>query len=222
MRIALLGGTGDIGEGLALRWAYDTDHEVVVGSRDPEKARAKAEEYETELDSRGVDRKVTGFVNEMAADRADVVVLAVPAYHAADLTGEIADRLDEDTVLVSPAVGMQKGSGGFRYNPPAAGSVTQLVAEAAPEEVAVVGAFQNLAADQLANLDVELDLDTLVVGDDGDAKQNVMDLAAGIEGLRALDAGPLANAAEVESLTPLLINLAIHNDGLHDVGVRFE
>ncbi|MFC3478099.1 NADPH-dependent F420 reductase [Halobacterium litoreum] len=222
MRIALLGGTGDIGEGLALRWAYHTDHEVVIGSRDPEKARAKAEEYETELDSRGVEKKVTGFVNEMAADRADVVVLAVPPYHVADLTEEIADRLDEDSLLVSPAVGMQKGEGGFRYNPPSAGSVTQLVAEAAPEDVPVVGAFQNLAADRLANLDVELDLDTLVVGDDGDAKENVKDLAAGIEGLRALDAGPLANAAEVESLTPLLINLAIHNDGLHDVGVRFE
>ncbi|MFB6270526.1 MAG: NADPH-dependent F420 reductase [Halobacterium sp.] len=222
MRIALLGGTGDIGEGLALRWAYDTDHDVVVGSRDPERARAKAEEYETELDSRGVETKITGFENAMAADRADVVVLAVPAYHVADVVDEISDRVDEDTLLVSPAVGMQKGAGGFRYNPPDAGSVTELVAEAAPADVPVVGAFHNLAADRLANLDVELDLDTLVVGDDGDAKRNVVDLAAGIEGLRALDAGPLENAAEVESLTPLLVNLAVNNEGLHDVGVKFD
>lgn len=222
MRIALLGGTGDIGEGLALRWAYDTNHEIVVGSRDPEKARSKAEEYETELDSRGVDRKVTGFENAMAADRADVVVLAVPPYHVVDVVEEIGDRIDEDTLLVTPAVGMQKGAGGFRYNPPDAGSVTELVAETAPDDVPVVGAFQNLSADRLANLDVELALDTLVVGDDEDEKLNVVDLAEGIEGLRALDAGPLANAAEVESLTPLLINLAMHNDGLHDVGVTFE
>jgi NADPH-dependent F420 reductase len=222
MRIALLGGTGDIGEGLALRWAYDTDHEVVVGSRDPERARAKAEEYETELDSRGVEKKITGFENAMAADRADVVVLAVPPYHVADVVEEVADRLDDDALLVSPAVGMQKGAGGFRYNPPSAGSVTELVVETAPDDVTVVGAFQNLSADRLANLDVELSLDTLVVGDDEDAKRNVAALAEGIEGLRALDAGPLANAAEVESLTPLLINLAIHNDGLHDVGVTFE
>ncbi|AHG02718.1 NADPH-dependent F420 reductase [Halobacterium sp. DL1] len=222
MRIALLGGTGDIGEALALRWAYHTDHEVVIGSRDPEKARAKAEGYETELDSRGVEKKITGFENAMAADRADVVVLAVPAYHVADLVHEIADRLDDDTLLVSPAVGMKKREGGFGYNPPEAGSVTRLVVDAAPDEVAVVGAFHNLSADRVANLDVELDLDTLVVGDDGDAKRNVADLASGIEGLRALDAGPLANAAEVESLTPLLINLAINNEGLHDVGVKFE
>jgi NADPH-dependent F420 reductase len=222
MRIALLGGTGDIGEGLALRWACDTDHDVVVGSRDPEKARAKADEYETELDSRGVEQKITGFENAMAADRADVVVLALPAYHVSDVVDEISGRVDEDTLLVTPAVGMQKGAGGFRYNPPEAGSVTELVAAAAPDGVPVVGAFHNLSADRLANLDVELDLDTLVVGDDGDAKRNVRDLAGGIEGLRALDAGPLENAAEVESLTPLLINLAVNNKGLHDVGVKFD
>ena len=222
MRIALLGGTGDIGEGLALRWAYDTDHEVVIGSRDPEKARAKAEEYETELDSRGVERKVTGFENGMAADRADVVVLAVPAYHVKDTVEAVAKKLDAETTLVTPAVGMKRTDDGFRYNPPSAGSVSQLVARHAPDDVPVVGAFHNLAADRLANLDVELDLDTLVVGDDEDAKQNITDLANALEGLRALDAGPLSNAAEVESLTPLLVNLAIHNEGMHDVGVKFE
>jgi NADPH-dependent F420 reductase len=222
MRIALLGGTGDIGAGLALRWAYDTDHELVLGSRDPERARAKAEEYETELDSRGVDRKITGFANEMAADRADVVVLAVPAYHVADVVEDVADNLDEDALVVSPAVGISSDGDGLHYNPPSAGSVTELVAEAAPDDVRVVGAFHNLAADRLANLDVDLDLDTLVVGDDEDARNLTADLASDIEGLRALDAGPVGNAAEVESLTPLLINIARYNKGLHDVGVTFE
>ena len=222
MRIALLGGTGDIGAGLALRWAYDTDHELVLGSRDPEKARAKAEEYETELDSRGVDRKITGFANEMAADRADVVVLAVPAYHVADVVEDVADKLDEDALVISPAVGISSDEDGMHYNPPSAGSVTELVAEAAPDDVRVVGAFHNLAADRLANLDVDLDLDTLVVGDDEDARNLTADIAGDIDGLRALDAGPVGNAAEVESLTPLLINLARYNDGLHDVGVTFE
>jgi len=222
MRIALLGGTGDIGAGLALRWAYDTDHDIVLGSRDPERARAKAEEYETELDSRGVDRKITGFANEMAADRADVVVLAVPAYHVADVVEDVADNLDEDALVVSPAVGISSDEDGLHYNPPSAGSVTELVAEAAPDDVRVVGAFHNLAADRLANLDVDLDLDTLVVGDDEDARNLTADLASDIDGLRALDAGPVGNAAEVESLTPLLINIARYNEGLHDVGVTFE
>jgi hypothetical protein len=220
MRIALLGGTGDIGQGLALRWAYDSDHEVVLGSRDPEKARTKAEEYETELDSLGRDRKVTGFVNEMAADRADVVVLAVPAYHVSDTVEAVADELDE-TILVTPAVGMSRDDDGFHYNPPPHGSVAALAAEAAPDDVPVVGAFHNLAAGRLADLETEIDWDTPVVGDDPDAKETVMELAADIEGLRPLDAGKLANAAEVESLTPLLINLARENDGLHDLGVKF-
>lgn len=222
MRIALLGGTGDIGQALALRWARDTDHEILVGSRDPERARGKADEYETELASVGVEREVKGFGNEMAADRADVVVLAVPAYHVRDTLASVADRIEDADVLVTPAVGMDRDEEGFHYEPPKAGSVTRLVAESAPDEVPVVGAFHNLSADRLANLDVDLDLDTLVVGDDGDAVDTVVQLAEGIEGLRALRAGGIANAPEVESMTPLLINLAMENEGMHDVGVQFE
>ncbi|GAA0664979.1 NADPH-dependent F420 reductase [Natronoarchaeum mannanilyticum] len=222
MRIALLGGTGDIGQGLALRWAYDTNHEVIIGSRDPEKARTKAEEYETELDSRGVDRSINGFENAMAADRANVVVLAVPPYHVSDTVESIADRLDDETTLVSPAVGMKSDESGLHYHKPGAGSVTAVAAEAAPEDVPVVGAFHNLSADRLANLDVQFDVDTLVVGDDADAKETVAALAEGIDGLRALDAGPIENAAEVESVTPLVINIARYNDGMHDVGVKFS
>ncbi|MFB6170377.1 MAG: NADPH-dependent F420 reductase [Haloarculaceae archaeon] len=222
MRIALLGGTGDIGEGLALRWAYDTDHEVLIGSRDAERARNKAEEYETELDSRGREVSIKGFENAMAADRADVVVASIPPYHLVDTIEGIADRLSEGQILVSPAVGMQRDDDGLHYNRPGAGSVTKLAADAAPEGVAVVGAFHNLAADRLANLDADLDVDTLVVGDDDDAKGTVTQLANEIEGIRALDAGPIANAPEVESLTPLLINIAINNEGMHDVGVTFH
>ena len=222
MRIALLGGTGDIGEGLALRWAFHTDHEVVIGSRDPDKARTKAEEYETELSSRGVDCKINGFENAMAADRARVVVLAVPAYHVTDTVEAIADSLDDETILVTPATGMQRDDDGFHYNRPGAGSVTKLVAGAAPDDVPVVGAFHNLAAGRLADLDAGFDWDVPVVGDDADAAATVRELAEDIEGLRALDAGGLANAAEVESLTPLLINLAANNEGLHDLGLKFR
>lgn len=222
MRIALCGGTGDIGEGLALRWAHDTDHEILIGSRDPEKARAKAEEYETELDRRGIDRTVKGFENGMAADRAGVVVLAVPPYHVRDTVEGFADRLDADTVLVSPAVGMQRDDAGLHYHRPSEGSVTAVAAATAPEDVSVVGAFHNLSAGRLADLDAELDQDTLLVGDDEDAVDVVRLLAEEIEGLRPLYVGPIANAAEVESLTPLLINLATYNDDLHDAGVQFE
>ena len=221
MDIALLGGTGDIGEGLALRWAYDTGHEVIVGSRDAERAANKAEEYATELDSRGVESAIAGHENAEAAARADVVVCAVPAYHLTDTIEAVADDLDDGDVLVSPAVGMKRDEDGMHYNKPGAGSVTALAAGAAPDGVSVIGAFHNLAADRLADLDADLDVDTLVVGDD-DAVDTVSALADDIEGLRPVSAGGIANAAEVEALTPLLINIAMNNDGLHDVGVKFH
>jgi NADPH-dependent F420 reductase len=222
MRIALLGGSGDIGEGLALRLGRDTSHDIVIGSREPEKAREAAESYEAELDDRGVDAKLTGFENEMAADRADVVVLAVPPYHVADTVDSVADSLGEDDIIVSPATGMQRDEEGFHYHRPEAGSVTALAAGAAPDGVPVVGAFHNLAAGRLADLDAELGIDTLVIGEDEAAKATVSSLAEDIDGLRALDAGGIANAPEIESVTPLLINVGMHNDGLDDLGVRFE
>ena len=222
MRIALLGGTGDIGAGLALRLGRDTDHELLVGSRDPEKARTSADGYGAELEDRGVDASIKGFENAMAADRADVVVLAVPAYHLVDTVEAVADRLDSDTVLVSPAVGMKRDESGFHYNRPGAGSVAALAAEATPDGVPLVGAFHNLPAGGLADLDRDFEWDTLVFGDDAEAKSTVIDLAAGIDGLRPLDVGGLDNAAEVESVTPLLINVAMENDGLHDLGVQFR
>ena len=220
MQIALLGGTGDIGQGLALRLAHDTKHDVVVGSRNAEKARTKADEYETELASRDHDVAIAGLENAEAAARADVVVLSVPAYYLSDTVEAVADDL-ADAVVVSPAVGMQRDEAGVHYNPPGVGSVTALARRAVPDGVPVVGAFHNLAAGKLANLDADLDWDVPLVGDDDDARETVSALAAGIEGIRPLDAGGLDNAAEVESLTPLLINLAANNEGMHDLGVKF-
>ena len=222
MRIALLGGTGDIGRGLALRWGRDTDHELLVGSRDPEKARDRAEAYAAELDERGIEADYKGFENAMAADRADVAVLAVPAYHLVDTVEAVAGRLDPGTVLVTPAVGMRRDEDGFHYNRPGAGSVAALAASAKPDDVPLVGAFHNLPAGGLADLDRAFEWDTLVFGDDADAKSTVIGIAGEVDGLRPLDAGGIANAPEIEALTPLLINVAMQNEGLQDLGVQFR
>ena len=221
MRIAILGGTGDLGEALALRWGHDAAHDVVIGSRDPDAAHAAADAYGEALDARGRSARLTGSENGMAAARADGVVLAVPPYHVADVVGAVGDRLDDGDVLVTPAAGLTHGADGAHHNPPAAGSVTALVADAAPEDVPVIGAFHSLAAGRLADLDADLGIDTLLVGDDGSAKRTVAGLAEDIDGLRAVDAGGLANAAEVEALTPLLVNVGARN-GLDDPGVRFR
>jgi NADPH-dependent F420 reductase len=220
MQIAILGGTGAIGEGLALRWARDTDHEVLVGSRDARRGRESAAAYAKLLEGRGVDRSIGGFENVVAAERADVIVLSVPPYHVADTIDSIEDAIG-DAILVSPAVGFDRDDEGFHYDPPPAGSVTAHAARAAPENVPVVGTFHNLPAARLADLDADLGLDTPVVADDGDAKRTVIDLVDEIEGLRGVDAGPIANAPEAEGLVPLLLNIT-ENTGLDDVGVAFR
>ena len=222
MEIALLGGTGDIGEGLALRWARDSDHSVIVGSRESDRAERKADEYYSALKEAGVTPDVAGYSNETAAELADVVVVSVPPEYATSTVEAVAPGLGEGDVLVSPAVQMARDSAGFHYDPPAAGTVAEAIEAAAPDDVPVVGAFQNLAAGALSDLDNDLDADVVVTGDDGDAKRTVRRLAEDIDGLRALDGGPLANSDVVESVTPLLINLAMNNEGMHDLGVRFR
>ncbi|ERG89235.1 MAG: NADPH-dependent F420 reductase [halophilic archaeon J07HX5] len=220
MQIALLGGTGDLGEGLALRLA-PTDAAVTVGSRDPDRAADRATAYEQTLAEHGTPASITGAANPAAAADADLVVLAVPAYHLADTIETVANQLG-DAILVSPAVGMQGTDTGLSYNPPGIGSVTELAAASAPDETPVIGAFHNLAAGRLATLDAELGWDVPVVGNDPNAKQAVLELLASVEGLHGLDAGGLANAAEIEALTPLLINLAANNERLHNLGVSFH
>jgi len=222
MGVAILGGTGGFGKGLALRLATDTDHAVVIGSRDSDRGREAAEDYRDQLYHRDWDGGIDGTENNDAAAKAEVIVCSVPAYHITDTIESVADALEPENVLVSPAVGMKGDEDGMHYNRPGVGSVTALAARASPDEIPVVGAFHSLAAGRLADLDADLGADTLVVGDDGDAVDRVVSLADGIDGVRALRAGPIANAPEVEALTPLLINLAEHNDDLNDAVVRLD
>lgn len=221
MRIALLGGTGDIGEGLALQVLAHTDHEVVIGSRELERAEQAAEEYEETLADHDFAGDVEGTKNRAAARSGDIVILCVPPYYVRDTVKTIADGLDSETVLVSPAVGMRRTETGCQYDPPDIGSVTELVAKVAPDDVPVVGAYHCLPAGRLADLSVEFEMDAPLVADDEAAKERVWQLTDAIPGLRPVDAGAIANAAGVESVTALLVTIAGHNDQFHDLGIRF-
>ncbi|MDQ2074603.1 NADPH-dependent F420 reductase [Haloarcula sp. H-GB4] len=223
MELAILGGTGDIGEGLAMRFVADTDHTITIGSRDAAKASERARTYEERLSDHGVETEINGTDNSSAAASADVVILAIPPHHVGDTVEALAeDDALSDQLLISPAVGMNGDGDGLHYRPPSTGSVTEFVAERAPESVPVAGAFHNLAADRLADLEATLDVDTLVVADDPAVSERVVALTADLTGVRPIPAGPLSNAAEVESLTPLLINIARYNEDMHDVGVSFS
>jgi len=219
MRIGILGGTGRFGEGLALRWGRDTDHEILVGSRDAERARTTAAEYADELRTPGA---IEGMGNQRVAAQADVLVTTVPPEYLEATIEEVAAELTGDTVVLSPAVDIERDETWFHHAPPAIGSTTEFVADAVPEEVPVVGALHTLPAGKLAAIDEPIEWDTVVVGDDTDAKATVEALIEEIDGIRALDGGPLANAGAVEAITPVLITLSMHNDGLHDIGIQIR
>ncbi len=220
MRIAILGGTGDIGEGLARRIGRDTDHSICIGSRDGDRASNAATRYRGAIRARGYDVEIEGATNLEAVAGADIVIVAVPPYSVTDAIESIAEALTSDMVIVTPAVGMRSEDAGMHYHRPGAGSVTALAAETAPSGVPVVGAFHTLPAGRLQDLDDPLEMDTVVVGDDANAKSRVLELAEEIDGLRALDGGPIANAGELEAVTPLLINLGRYNEDLDHAGFR--
>lgn len=116
MELAILGGTGNIGEGLVLRFAADTSHAVTIGSRDAEKAVDRAETYERRLADTGTDRDISGTDNTTAAAKADVVVLAIPPHYVGDTVEYLAEEgILSDQLLISPAVGMRGDEHSLHY-----------------------------------------------------------------------------------------------------------
>ncbi len=199
MRIAILGGTGKEGSGLALRWA-NAGHEVIIGSRDAEKATRVAEELNLALGEGG--GRITGAGNLEAAQAGEVVVLTVPyAAHAATLESARAALagkvLIDVTVPVNPA-------DITRVSVPAGGSATQEAQALLGDSVKVVAAFQNISFTHLKKLDSAIDCDVLVCGNDAGAKQTALQLIQDA-GMRGFDAGPVENAIVVEGLTSVLL-----------------
>ena len=193
--IAVLGGTGPQGKGLALRWAV-AGQQVVIGSRDAQRATAIAQE---------LGHGIIGADNLSAAERADVVLVAVPYDGHAALLAEVASALAGKIVIdcVNP-LGFDK-QGAFPL-PVAEGSAAQQAAAILPES-RVVAAFHHISAVLLQDLDHELDIDILVLADDREAADQVIALADLIPGMRGVFAGRLRNACQVEALTANLISI---------------
>ncbi|MBC6937799.1 MAG: NADPH-dependent F420 reductase [Chloroflexi bacterium] len=211
LTIAVLGGTGKEGSGLAKRWAL-AGYSVIIGSRDAERARARAGEMNAEI---GGDY-LSGASNADAAALADVVVLSVPyAAHKDTLQGvknEVAGK-----VLVDLTVPLQPPQVRTVHLPE--GKAAALEAQALlGDSVRVVAAFQNVSAGELNDPAHIVDCDVLVCGDKAEDKSLVIKLVEAV-GMRGIDAGPLANAVAVESLTPVLlyINRAY---GIKGAGIR--
>ncbi|MEJ6010453.1 NADPH-dependent F420 reductase [Novosphingobium aquae] len=198
--IAVLGGTGKEGGGLALRWAH-AGHMVIIGSRTAERAEEGAAEMRSTL---GDTAKVRGLANLDAAAAADIVVLSVPFSGQQATVQEVAPALagkiliDVTVPLVPPKVS--------RVQLPEGGSAVEAVQKLLGAGVRVVSAFQNISAHHLTKLDVDVECDVLVCADDPAAAEEVVELAHEI-GLVAWNAGPLCNSVVAEGLTSVLIAL---------------
>lgn len=211
MKIAILGGTGQEGQGLALRWAA-AGHEIVIGSRQA----AKAERIAAELNEKLGRPAVTGLGNGQAAAAGEIAVLTVPyAAHGATLAA-VTPAL-QGKILIDVTVPLDPENT-RRVSQPEGGSAAQEAEALLGPAVRVVGAFHNISHTHLQHLDRPIDSDVLVCGNDREAKQLVIALAAEA-GMRAIDAGPIENSAVAEGLTSVLINVNVQHK-VKGAGIR--
>jgi NADPH-dependent F420 reductase len=208
--IAVIGGTGPAGMGLALRWAR-VGEKVVIGSRDSTRAQQAAEKIAQRA---GPQAQVSGLENSAACAASDLLVLTVPFEGQAELLKQLKPSIRAGSVLIDATVPLAASVGGrvSRTLGVWQGSAAQQTAELVPKGVSVVGAFHNLSADVL-NGDEDVDCDVIVCSDDPAASQVAMELAAKIPRVRAIDGGKLENARIVEQITALLIGLNIRHKG---------
>ncbi len=199
--LAILGGTGDLGTGLARRWAQ-AGYRVIIGSRTQQKAEAAVADLQKVMAERGVgDVTVEAMANSEAAAAADIVTLTVPFSHQVSTLESVRQQLegkiliDVTVPLVPPKVA--------RVQMPEAGSAGQIAQNLLGESVQVVSAFQNVAAHHLQE-GHGLECDVLVCGDSKEARESVVTLVEAA-GMRGFHGGSIANAAAAEALTSVLI-----------------
>jgi len=222
-RIAIIGGTGDLGFGLALRWA-GAGVPIVIGSRDAQRAQDASDRVKATINAAAAQVSVGGFENAEAAAQASIVVLAVPFPAQVAILKSIRHSL-KDAILVDTTVPLAATLGGKPTRTVGVwqGSAAEQARELVPQRVPVLAAFHSLSADALQNLSTSLDCDILVCGDDPAAKEKLFPLVKLIPGLRPLDAGPLEMARIVEPLTALLISInrryKVHHAGLRVTGL---
>ena len=217
--IAILGGTGAQGHGLALRWAR-AGETIIIGSRDAKRAEEAAGKLSQQV---GPGAKVSGMENAAACAATDLCVLTVPFETQATLLKQIKSSFKPGTILIDATVPLAASVGG---RPSRAlgvwqGSAAQQTAELVPTGVSVVAAFHNVSAELLSG-DQPVDCDCIVCGDDESARQLASELAGKIPGVRAIHGGKLENARIVEQITALLIGINIRykaHSGIRITGI---
>lgn len=216
-KIAILGGTGAEGTGLAYRWAKAGEH-ILIGSRDASRAEETAKQLRKRI---GSSAQIEGVDNPSAAAACEVAVLTVPFSGAAALLKQLKNVWKPGTTVIDTTVPLAATIGGAatRVLGVWQGSAAEQTKELLPAGVGLAAALHNLGAETLGR-DVPVDCDVLVCGDDEKAKEVASELVRKIPGARALNGGKLENSRIVESLTALLIGLNMRYK-VHGAGIRF-
>jgi 8-hydroxy-5-deazaflavin:NADPH oxidoreductase len=214
MNIAILGGTGKEGAGLAARWAL-VGHSIIIGSRDAERAKAKA----AELREQTKKIPIVGESNAEAARLGDVVVVALPAQGLAATLPEVREAC-RGKIVISTVVPLTFG-GPRLFTPPAAGSSAE-EAQALLPDAKVVASFHHIAAHELSATEHAIECDLLMCGGDASAKEAVGELGRSL-GLRPIDVGGLGNAGPLEGITAVLATInrryKLKNSGIKITGL---
>jgi hypothetical protein len=213
VKVGIIGGTGGMGKGFALRWSKNND--VIIGSRDASRASSSAQEY-TNLakESFGeINGTITGKDNLSVAKESDVLVLSIPYENIDSLCSVILPEIKESCVVVSPIVPMVKTDVGFEFIPIKENKPYsyQLVSKYLKDKSKLVSAFHVISEKKLVNPTLELDYDIFVCGDDKESVEVVNGLINEIKGLRPIYLGPGELSYMAEISTPLLLNAMIRN-----------
>ena len=206
--VCIVGGTGALGFGLALRFGAG-GIPVVIGSRDGGRAQEAAERAHQRVGQ----GQFSGGANDEVARQAEVVILTVPFRNQSEILTNLKETLVEGQLLIDATVPLAAAVSGkaTRMLGVPQGSAAQQAQEMAPPGVRVVSAFHTVSAALLSELDHDLDEDVLVCGNKRDDKTKVGELIRQIPGLRPVDCGPLEMARIIEGLTPLLISINVRH-----------
>ena len=213
MKIGIIGGTGGMGKGFALRWSKN--HEVIIGSREAERASSSAIEY-TNLAKEAygeINGKITGNDNISVAKESQILILSIPYENIDSICSQILPEINDSCIVISPIVPMTKTDVGFecvaiKENKPFS---HQTVEKHMKDKTKLVSAFHVISEKKLINPTLTLDYDIFVAGDSKESTEVVNNLINEIEGLRPIYLGPGALAYLVEMSTPLLLNAMIRN-----------
>jgi 8-hydroxy-5-deazaflavin:NADPH oxidoreductase len=218
MKIGIVGGTGGMGEGFALRWCLK--HDIIIGSRDVTRANEAAKQYMVsarENYGNSMIGNISGEDNLRLSETCDLVILSIPYESTESTCVGISERISPKCIVVTPIVPMRREDKGFTYLPLEEGvkSAAELVSDYIQPRGRIISAFHTISEVKLKDIKQSLAVDTFVCGDDQDNVSTINSLIGEIKGLRPIYLGPLSMSYQAEILTPMLLNASKRNKIKH-------